>query len=178
MESTVFVGFFCLIALIVVIFIVGLFILLGYRRRLKHKEMLAMMEKGLIEPPPTNHNGKDTLRWGIAITAIGLAFCIGLYPLGFAFGVGEFPLYFGPWMLIGLIPTFFGLALIVIYLVTKERKEKKEEGLHWLPPQDEPTTPGQPVVDLPAVDLSVDDEPADDQPVDDQSAEDADEPLS
>jgi hypothetical protein len=46
---------------------------------------------------------------------------LGLYPFGWLAASGQFPLNFGPWMLVGLIPTFFGLSLIVIYLVTRDR---------------------------------------------------------
>ena len=85
-----------------------------------------LAEKGLIQAEPARRNGKDTLRWGIVITAIGLALCIGLYPLGFQVESARFPLGFGPWMLLGLLPTFFGLGLILIYVLTREEKPKDE----------------------------------------------------
>ena len=97
----------------------------AYVRRLRHKEILELAERGLVKVPQTR-NGKDTLRWGIVITALGFALCLGLYPIGFAINTG-FPLEFGPWMLIGLLPTFFGLALIAIYLTTREKEDKQEE---------------------------------------------------
>ncbi len=100
------------------------FAFLSYRRWLSHKETVAMVEKGLVPMLPETRNGKDALRWGIVIAALGVALCLGLYPLGFVIK-GGFPLYFGPWMLIGLIPAFFGMALIVIYLVTHARKAKQ-----------------------------------------------------
>lgn len=117
--------FVCGIGLILILIVAALFGYLAYRRRLKHKEVMAMIEKGLIDHSTINSNGKDTLRWGIVITALGLAFCFGLYPLGFILG-SSFPLNFGPWMLIGLIPVFFGLALILIYLVTRQVKSAGE----------------------------------------------------
>ena len=63
--------------------------------------------------------------WGIALAALGLALMAGLWPLGFARLGAEhpYPLRFGPWMLIGLISLFIGLALLIIYLVIR-----KEEG--------------------------------------------------
>ena len=112
-----------------------LVILLGFiaiMRYLSYRERLALAEKGLVHPEPARGNGKDTLRWGIAITAVGLALCIGLYPLGYAFDTprlgssGTFPLHFGPWMLVGLLPTFFGIGLILIYVLTREEKPKDE----------------------------------------------------
>ena len=102
-----------------------LFGLLALLRYLSFRETMMLAEKGLVRPDRTRGNGKDTLRWGIAITAIGLALCLGLYPIGFLAG-RSFPLGFGPWMLAGLIPTFFGLALVLIYVLTREAKPKEE----------------------------------------------------
>lgn len=98
----------------------------AYSRHLRHKETLSMIEKGLIEPPATK-NGRDSLRWGIVLTAIGIALCIGIYPFGFLMKDSVFPLNFGPWMLVGLLPTFFGLALIAVYYALREDNEKGDE---------------------------------------------------
>ncbi|TAK12861.1 MAG: hypothetical protein EPO32_07360 [Anaerolineae bacterium] len=104
------------------------FLFAAYTRRLKHTEMMKMAELGLAKAPDTsNGNGKNTLRWGIVVTALGLALCIGLYPIGFVVETG-FPLNFGPWMVVGLLPTFFGLALVLIYYLTADRKSKEEDG--------------------------------------------------
>jgi hypothetical protein len=43
-------------------------------------------------------------------------------------GSGEFPLNFGPWMLFGLVPTFFGLSLVLIYFLTARRHEQEYPG--------------------------------------------------
>jgi MFS family permease len=93
---------------------------LALHRYLEYKETVALAEKGLIKPREPG-DGKDSLRWGIVITAIGLALTVGLYPLGALVDRGgtTFPLGFGPWMLVGLLPLFFGLGLILIYLVTR-----------------------------------------------------------
>ncbi|RPI32277.1 MAG: hypothetical protein EHM70_09315 [Chloroflexota bacterium] len=104
------------------IIIFGFFAILRYMR---YKETLVLAEKGLVKPQNYG-NGKGVLAWGIAITALGIALCLGLYPLGFAMAPGEFPLNFGPWMLIGLIPAFFGLALVLIYIVTHREKKQAE----------------------------------------------------
>jgi hypothetical protein len=97
-----------------------LFGFFGYLRWLRYKETVLLAEKGLLRPEPNHGKGKGTLRWGIVITALGMALCLGLYPIGYLIsGIGaEFPLRFGPWMLFGLIPTFFGLALVLIYYLT------------------------------------------------------------
>lgn len=107
-------------------FFVLLFVFIAVMRFLTYRETLALAEKGLVRPGQTRGDGKDTLRWGIVITAIGMALCAGLYPIGFIVDVG-FPLGFGPWMLAGLLPTFFGLGLVLIYVLTREEK-KKENG--------------------------------------------------
>lgn len=107
-------------------FFVLLFGFIAVMRFLTYRETLALAEKGLVRPGQTRGDGKDTLRWGIVITAIGMALCAGLYPIGFIADVG-FPLGFGPWMLAGLLPTFFGLGLVLIYVLTREEK-KKENG--------------------------------------------------
>jgi len=102
----------------------------AYLRYLKYREVITLAEKGLMYPQHAG-NGKGTLRWGIVITGLGIALCMGLYPFGWLASSGTFPLNFGPWMLIGLIPTFFGLSLLTIYFVT--RKEEKANGEPMLP---------------------------------------------
>lgn len=93
-------------------------------RFISYKETLALAEKGLVKPARNGGNGKGALIWGIIFSAIGLALLLGLWPLGFMLGANV-PLGFGPWMLAGLLPLFFGLALILIYVLT--RQEKKDE---------------------------------------------------
>lgn len=97
-------------------------ILLGFAlgwRYINYRETLALAEKGLVKPSYTNQKSGDKglLRWGIIIAALGLALCLGMIPLG----VGtSYVLGLGPWMLIGLVPLFFGLALVLIYILTRE----------------------------------------------------------
>jgi hypothetical protein len=59
------------------------------------------------------------------MAALGLALVAGLWPIGFArAGMGsQYPLNFGPWMLMGLIPFAFGLALLIIYFVLRKEKD-------------------------------------------------------
>lgn len=104
-----------------------LVIFLGFivvMRFLSYKETMQLAEKGLVKPIRTN-GSKATLIWGIIITAIGLALMIGLWPLGFMINA-NIPFGFGPWMLTGLIPTFFGLALVLVYVLTREPQSKDE----------------------------------------------------
>jgi hypothetical protein len=97
----------------------------GYLRYLRYKETLALAEKGLVLPQHAV-NGKGALRWGISLTALGIALCLGLYPVGWIAARGEFPLNFGPWMLLGLLPTFFGLGLVLIYALTAREHRETE----------------------------------------------------
>ena len=94
---------------------------IAFTRYLRYRETVALAEKGLVRLDGTGGNGKDTLRWGIALAAVGLALSVGIYPVGFWIDpLGELPPRFGPWMLLGLLPMFFGLALIIIYVLTSE----------------------------------------------------------
>lgn len=89
----------------------------AFMRYINYKETMGLAEKGLVRPE--SKPGKRYLRWGIVTTALGLAFSFGLYPLGFSEG-DEFPLHFGPWMLVGLIPLFVGLSLVLIHYLTEK----------------------------------------------------------
>lgn len=125
-----FLGFF--------IIIFGFF---AFWRYMQYREVVVLAEKGLVRPAPAASSGSTALRWGIVITALGVALSLGFYPLGFVIDApgGLFPLHFGPWMLIGLVPLFFGLALILIYVVTRERKPEQEKEM--MPTRESRTTP-------------------------------------
>jgi len=104
-----------------VIGVIGiLVVVLGFiatMRYISYKETLSLAEKGITRPE--QKNGKGLLRWGIVITALGVAFTIGLYPLGFSSG-DEFPLHLGPWMLGGFVPLFLGLGLVLLHYLTEK----------------------------------------------------------
>jgi hypothetical protein len=123
------------IAVITLGFFIILFAFIGLMRFVSYRETMGLAEKGLVRGDLRRNGGKDTLRWGIVITSVGLALCIGLYPIGFASG-SRWLFGLGPWMLAGLLPTFFGLGLVLIYALTKEKDEapqgKDESGR--LPP--------------------------------------------
>jgi len=125
-------------------------------RWISYKETMTMIEKGLVRPPKkARRNGKGALVWGILLAAVGVALTIGLWPLGNLVDPGRtYPMGFGPWMVIGLLPLFFGLALILIHVLTY--KEEKDEPAYFFNPN--LVTPQEQVVDA-----SVEEEIAGDQ---------------
>ena len=87
----------------------------GYLRYLRHKETIALAEAGVLESMPEQKpvGNIQTVRSGLILMAIGMALCIGLYPIGWIAMPGELPLNLGPWMLVGFIPLFIGLAQVI-----------------------------------------------------------------
>lgn len=90
---------------------------LAFLRYINYRETLALAEKGLSRPE--RKPGSGLLRWGILITALGLALTVGLYPMGFSDGY-DYPLHLGPWMLGGFVPLFLGLGLILLHVLTRK----------------------------------------------------------
>ena len=116
--------------------IIGFFFLLFAfilaMRYLNYRETMGLAEKGLVRPArepsrPRNGGSKAVLAWGIILAALGLALMLGLWPLGFTSIGRGFPLGFGPWMLFGLLPLFFGLGLVLIYVLGRPGAEKHPE---------------------------------------------------
>jgi hypothetical protein len=99
-----------------------LFAFLVALRFLQYRETLALAEKGLLKPEggrmEARGNGQGTLRWGVVFGALGLALTLGLWPLGINSG---YPLGITPWMIFGFIPLFFGLGLVLVYVLAKDR---------------------------------------------------------
>ncbi|HEY8415563.1 MAG TPA: DUF6249 domain-containing protein [Thermaerobacter sp.] len=109
---------------VIVVFIVFLYV--GWNRYLKHRERMAMIEKGLVpdltdsddeKEPVRSHRSRNRLETGLITAAIGLALTLGLYSLGF-----------GPWLLGGLIPLFVGLANILAYLLGPDAEHTGAKG--------------------------------------------------
>lgn len=90
---------------------------LAFLRYMSYRETIALAEKGLTHPEAKSRNG--LLRWGILISALGLALSLGLYPIGFSAGY-DYPLHLGPWMLGGFVPLFLGLSLIFLHVLTRK----------------------------------------------------------
>lgn len=101
------------------------FVLYGFLRYLRHRETLFLAERGLVRPvdaPRGNGHGSSSLRWGIILTALGIALSCGLYPVGWMVDLGT-PLGFGPWLIIGFIPLAVGLGLVLIHRLTNRALE-------------------------------------------------------
>jgi hypothetical protein len=90
---------------------------LAFLRYINYKETIALAEKGLAKPQ--TRAGKGLLRWGLVISALGVALSLGLYPIGFSSGE-IYPFHLGPWMLGGLVPLFLGLGLILLHYLTEK----------------------------------------------------------
>lgn len=101
------------------------FAFFAFMRYLRYKETVALAEQGLLRPQQRRKD-RQTTKWGIVITAVGLAFTCGLWPFGFIDGGPDFPFGFGPWMLVGLLPMFFGIALIIIGTLNKHDNEAED----------------------------------------------------
>ena len=102
----------------IVSILIVIFGFLAFLRYINYRETIALAEKGLTKPE--SKPGKGLLRWGIVITALGLALSLGLYLVGFA-SADNYPLHLGPWMLGGFVPLFLGIGLILVhYLSEKE----------------------------------------------------------
>jgi len=90
---------------------------LAFLRYLNYRETLALAEKGLTKPDSKSNKG--LLRWGIVITALGLALTIGFFLVGFA-SSESYPFHLGPWMLGGLVPLFLGIGLVLLHYLTEK----------------------------------------------------------
>ena len=91
---------------------------LAFLRYMNYRETLALAEKGLSKPE--TRSGKGFLRWGILITALGIALTVGLYLIGFSSAdANAYPLHLGPWMLGGFVPLFLGIGLTLIHYLTE-----------------------------------------------------------
>lgn len=117
----------CVVPIAFLVAICGTIALLRWFR---HREIMALAEKGLMPAQYAQYvrasRGRGLMGWGIALAALGLALMIGLWPIGFI--VREpYPLYFGPWMLGGLIPLFIGLALLITYFLTRKEEPPAPE---------------------------------------------------
>ena len=94
----------------------------AFMRYLKYKETVALAERGLLRETKVRKN-RDPLRWGIIISFVGFGLTLALLFTGA-----------GPGIVIGVVPMFFGLALIAIYKINKQ--EDLEEAIHPIEEED------------------------------------------
>jgi hypothetical protein len=131
-----------------VFFFAMLFGTLLLMRWFRHRERLAMIEQGLTPADAAKpRNGKATLAWGIGITAFGLALLCGGLLLSAPLRVGSARSIasIGPVMLPGLFVLFMGIALVIIYFVTRPAPDVETLEEERFPPIELVETP-----DLPA----------------------------
>lgn len=92
----------------------------AFLRYMNYRETIALAEKGLSRPERFEaKDNKGLLRWGILVTALGIALSLGLYFAGFN-SSQNYPLRLGPWMLGGFVPLFLGLGLILLHFLTQK----------------------------------------------------------
>ena len=87
------------------------FAFFAFMRYLRYKETIALAERGLLRPEPAARRGRRTQRWGAILIATGAALTLGLWPIGFLVDT-NLPLGLGPWLIPGLLPLAFGIALL------------------------------------------------------------------
>ncbi len=104
--------------------IIGIFFMIfsfaAFMRYLRYKETIALAEKGLLHPKHAGGtNGRDTLRWGIIITAVGMALTLGICSIALFTETPEILIVV---TLIGLVPMFFGIGLIIIHRIAHQNQ--------------------------------------------------------
>mgnify|MGYP001058905113 CR=1 FL=1 len=99
-------------------------------RFLRYRETVALAKEGLLPPQRRGGGGGDLLRWGVVVAIMGFGLTLGLWPLGAILDpqvVDKVPLGLGPWMLIGILPMFLGLALIVLHFINQHLEGEVDE---------------------------------------------------
>ncbi len=110
-------------------------------RFLRYRETVALAKEGLL-PPRQRRGSGDLLRWGVVVAIMGFGLTLGLWPLGAIIDpqvVDKVPLGLGPWMLIGILPMFLGLALIVLHFINQHLAGEAEPADTAVP--DDPIPP-------------------------------------
>lgn len=93
----------------------------AYQRHLKHKERMAMIERGIAPGEWDDEETSGVRRSrgagsGISVTLVGVAITLGLLTIGI-----------GPWLIGGLVPTAVGCAMIVQQLMDEARQRREDE---------------------------------------------------
>jgi hypothetical protein len=131
----------CAGAILSLLIFFGFIVLMRY---FNYKENLTMAERGLVRPVQEKKRGRGLLIWGILVTAVGLALCLGLYPLGLMANGTAFPLGLGPWMIGGFLPLFVGIGLVLVYIITGNEDDKSiHPASSPVIPSEDTETPGR-----------------------------------
>ncbi len=104
--------------------IVGLAIILGFvlaLRYLRLRETAMLLDRGMapeaIAQQRAQRPSRGALFSGIIVSMVGLALSVALYPIGLISG-SRYPLGLGPWMIVGLLPLFIGVALLLWHFLS------------------------------------------------------------
>ena len=104
-----------ILAILTMFIFVGIFGFLAYLRYLQYRETIELAKHGIRDKDQERRNFSRSYRtFGVVVTALGVAFTLGLLPIVFADGLES-----GPILLAGLIPMTIGVALL--YLERLER---------------------------------------------------------
>ncbi len=77
-----------------------------------HKRNMALIEKGLYQPkPPPVSSGRAVLMWGLILTCAGIALAISSIWMA---GVGL--------RAAGILAVSIGIALLIFFVITREKK--------------------------------------------------------
>jgi hypothetical protein len=107
------------------VFFILLFGFLLLMRYINYKENIKMADSGIIPLQKPKRN-----RWLLIVGWIGsvlggllsaVMWVVGIKTINEA---GLYPLALGPWMLIGLAPLFFGLCMLLIYVILAPAQQK------------------------------------------------------
>lgn len=92
----------------------------AFRRYLRHRERMAMIEKGIA--PAEWEQDEAARRFNrdaaspMTVTLVGVALTLGLLTLGV-----------GPWLLGGLVPTAYGCAMLIREMREDAKKKSEDE---------------------------------------------------
>ena len=89
---------------------------IAFMRYLSYKETITLAKQGLLKSQRRRgRRVSRTRRFGIVVSAIGMALTCGLFTIGF-----DSNTLLGPWLLGGLIPLSIGGALLLIDWLNKQ----------------------------------------------------------
>ena len=87
----------------------------AFRSYLKHRERMAMIERGLVPPEPDSDDdgcaaSGPSRTSPVTLTLVGIAITLGLLTIGI-----------GPWLIGGLVPTAIGCGMLINQMLKESR---------------------------------------------------------